>query len=200
MLPHKTNQRGASFAFLDFGVYSTSRDFDMNWLSAWILLLDKVWQELGSNFGAQVTPNCFFFTVGQQDFSSASYVQTLLRLRNFLQEAGLLQVQALSYTLYNLKVTMLSWMAQFDLPLAARTLQGHHALAGSMQLYSRDDVWPALRAQLSVWKAVHRGFTSILPVLSGFSWARRDPSFSCFALFSDAQSFLACKRHRRRLT
>ena len=100
---------------------------------------------------------------------------------------------------------MLSWMAQLDLPLAARTPQGHHALAGSMQLYSRDDVWPALRAQLSVWEAVHRGFTPMLPqhrggqaplqenlpVLSGFSWTRREPSFSCFALSSDAQSFLA---------
>ena len=71
----------------------------MNWLSAWILLLDKVWQELRSSFGAQVTPDCFFFTVGQQGFSPASYAQTLLRLRNFLQEAGMPQAQALSYTL-----------------------------------------------------------------------------------------------------
>ena len=65
----KTTKRGAPFAFLGFGVHSTSRDFGMNWLSAWILLLDKVWQELRSSFGAQVTPDCFFFTVGQQGFS-----------------------------------------------------------------------------------------------------------------------------------
>ena len=104
-----------------------------------------------------------------------------------------------------MKVTMLSWMAQLDLPLSARTFQGHHALAGSMQLYSRDDVWPALRAQLSVWEAIQRGFTPMLPqhrggqnplqertpVLSGFSWSRRTSSTSCFVLSSDAQSFLA---------
>ena len=201
----KTTKRGAPFAFLGFGAHSTSRDFGANWLSAWILLLDRVWQELRSSFGAQVTPDCFFFTVGQQGFSPASYAQTLLRLRNFLQEAGMPQAQALSYTLHSLKVTMLSWMAQLDLPLSARTLQGHHALAGSMQLYSRDDVWPALRAQLSVWEAVARGFTPMLPqhrggqnplqenipVLSGFTWQTRQPAFSCFALSSDAQSFLA---------
>ena len=207
----KTTKRGAPFAFLGFGAHSTSRDFGMNWLSAWILLLDKVWQELRSSFGAQVTPDCFFFTVGQQGFSPASYAQTLLRLRNFLQEAGIPQAQALSYTLHSLKVTMLSWMAQLDLPLSARTLQGHHALAGSMQLYSRDDVWPALRAQLSVWEAIQRGFTPMLPqhwggqnplqentpILSGFSWERRNPSFSCFALSSDAQSFLAWQASQR---
>lgn len=115
------------------------------------------------------------------------------------------RAQAVSYTLHSLKVTMLSWMAQLDLPLSARTLQGHHALAGSMQLYSRDDVWPALRAQLAVWEAVARGFTPMLPqhrggqnplqesipVLSGFTWKTRQPAFSCFALTSDAQSFLA---------
>ncbi|OLP75568.1 hypothetical protein AK812_SmicGene44615 [Symbiodinium microadriaticum] len=138
----KTTKRGAPFAFLGFGAHSTSREFGENWLSVWILLLDNVWQELRSSFGAQVTPDCFFFTVGKQGFAPASYAQTLLRLRNFLQEAGVAQAEALSYTLHSMKVTMLSWMAQLDLPLPARTLQGHHALAGSMQLYSRDDVWP----------------------------------------------------------
>ena len=201
----KTTKRGAPFAFLGFGAHSTSREFGMNWLSAWILLLDNVWQELRSSFGAQVTPDCFFFTMGKQGFSPASYAQTLLRLGNFLLEAGIPQAQALGYTLHSMKVTMLSWMAQLDLPLPARTLQGHHALAGSMQLYSRDDIWPALRAQLSVWEAIQRGFTPMLPqhrggqnplqesmpVLSGFTWTRRTSSTSCFVLTSDAQSFLA---------
>ena len=207
----KTTKRGAPFAFLGFGTYSSGRDFGENWLSVWIFLLDKVWQDLRASFGAQVAPDCFFFTLGQQGFSPASYAQTLLRLRNFLQEAGIPQAQALSYTLHSLKVTMLSWMAQLDLPLSARTLQGHHALAGSMQLYSRDDVWPALRAQLSVWEAIQRGFTPMLPqhrggqnplqenapVLSGFPQKRQTSSLSCFALSSDAQSFLAWQASQR---
>ena len=108
----------------------------MNWLSAWILLLDNIWQGLRARFGSQVTPDCLFFTMGTQGFSPASYAQTLLRLRHFLQESGMQPEQAANYTLHSLKVTMLSWMAQLDLPLPARTLQGHHALAGSMQLYS----------------------------------------------------------------
>ena len=84
----KTTKRGAPFAFLGFGTYSSGRDFGENWLSVWIFLLDKVWQELRARFGAQVAPDCFFFTLGQ-----------LLRLRNFLQEAGIPQAQALSYRL-----------------------------------------------------------------------------------------------------
>ncbi|CAE7241641.1 unnamed protein product [Symbiodinium microadriaticum] len=201
----KTTERGAPFAFLGFGFCSSSREFGMNWLSAWILLLDNIWQELRARFGSQVTPDCLFFTMGTQGFSPASYAQTLLRLRHFLQESGMRPEQAANYTLHSLKVTMLSWMAQLDLPLPARTLQGHHALAGSMQLYSRDDVWPALRAQLAVWEAVHRGFTPMLPqhrggqnplqealpAMSGFSWTQRTATPSCFALTSDAQSFLA---------
>ena len=201
----KTTKRGAPFAFLGFGAHSASREFGMNWLSAWILHLDSVWQELRSSFGAQVTPDCLFFTMGKQGFSPASYAQTLLRLRNFLQESGIPPAQAAGYTLHSLKVTMLSWMAQLDLPLPARTLQGHHALAGSMQLCSRDDIWPALRAQLSVWEAIQQGFTPMLPqhrggqnplqesmpILSGFAWTRRTSSTACFVLTSDAQSFLA---------
>ena len=138
-------------------------------------------------------------------YQKSRRAQVTSPVRNFLQEADIPQAQALSYTLHSLKVTMLSWMAQLDLPLSARTLQGHHALAGSMQLYSRDDVWPALRAQLSVWEAIQRGFTPMLPqhrggqnplqentpVLSDFSWSQRTSSLSCFVLSSDAQSFLA---------
>ena len=33
----KTTKRGAPFAFLGFGAYSSSREFGMNWLSTWIL-------------------------------------------------------------------------------------------------------------------------------------------------------------------
>ncbi|CAE7717896.1 unnamed protein product [Symbiodinium necroappetens] len=116
----KTTKRGAPFAFLGFGFYSSSREFGMNWLSAWILLLDSTWQGLRASFGRQVTPDCFFFTMGTQGFSPASYAQTLLRLRNFLQESGMQPEQAANYTLHSLKVTMLSWMAQLDLPLPAR--------------------------------------------------------------------------------
>ena len=108
----KTTKRGAPFAFLGFGAYSSSREFGMNWLSAWILLLDSIWHGLRASFGCQVTPDCFFFTMGTQGFSPASYAQTLLRLRNFLQESGTQPEQAANYTLHSLKVTMLSWMAQ----------------------------------------------------------------------------------------
>ena len=66
-------------AFLECKVLDSATPHDMNWLSAWILHLDSVWQELRTSFGGQVTPDCFFFTLGNQGFSPASYAQTLLR-------------------------------------------------------------------------------------------------------------------------
>ncbi|CAE7670404.1 unnamed protein product, partial [Symbiodinium sp. CCMP2456] len=94
----KTTKRGAPFACLGFGAHSSSREFGMNWLSVWLLHLDRVWQDLRKRFGDQVVPDCFFFTARKSGFSPASYAQTLLRLRNFLQESGLTREQASGYT------------------------------------------------------------------------------------------------------
>ncbi|CAE7260268.1 unnamed protein product, partial [Symbiodinium microadriaticum] len=137
----KTTKRGAPFAFLGFGAYSSSREFGMNWLSAWILLLDSIWHGLRASFGCQKTPDCFFFTMGKQGFSPASYAQILLRLRNFLQESGMQPKQAANYTLHSLEVTMLSWMAQLDLPLPARQPSNQSQHLGGIRLIRLLSAW-----------------------------------------------------------
>jgi len=134
----------------------------------------------------------------------ASYSQALCQLRSFLVRAGIPASQARTYTLHSLKTTYLSWMAQLSLPLSARFLQGHHKPPGSAQLYSRDDVWPALKAQAILWRSVHSGFRPARPQhrggqaplleppleLSGTSWSACSPQLQCFRLENDSADFL----------
>ena len=68
-------------------------------------------------------------------------------------------------------------MAQQEIPLTSRFLQGHHQVPGSAQLYSRDDIWPALRAQLLLWQAVCSGFRPI--------------NLRCFQVNDDHRTFLS---------
>ncbi|CAE7294548.1 unnamed protein product, partial [Symbiodinium necroappetens] len=140
----KTTSRGAPFGLIGFGLYSTSEEWGSNWLSRWILLLDGVWTGLRSNFGQDLVPDCLFFHSNESGFAPASYAQTLCRLRQLLLEAAVPASQVGEYTLHSMKSTYLSWMAQLNLPLSARFLQGHHKIPESAQLYSRDDIWPAL--------------------------------------------------------
>ena len=144
----KTTQRGAPFGLISFGVASSSESWGLTWLPHWIAALDQVWHSLRSRFGPQTDPDCLFFLWNELGFSPASYSQTLGKLREYLVKSGIHAGQAQQYTLHSLKTTFLSYMSQLSIPLAARFLQGHRKPPGSAQLYSRDDVWPALHAQL----------------------------------------------------
>ena len=78
--------------------------------------------------------------------------------------------EALGATAHSLKSTMLSWANQLDIPEHLRSLQGHHRASGgkrSAQLYSRDDVFGALRVQQSIWQHVQQGFRPAAPQSRG---------------------------------
>ena len=112
----------------------------------------RPWIRCGTHSGPALVrrriPDCLFFLWNELGFSPASYSQTLGKLREYLVKSGIHAGQAQQYTLHSLKTTFLSYMSQLSIPLAARFLQGHRKPPGSAQLYSRDDVWPALHAQL----------------------------------------------------
>lgn len=73
--------------------------------------------------------------------------------------------------LHSLKVTGLSWALQLDIEATARKAWGHHRSKESgekmVAKYSRDDVLPALRAQLQVLKALRRGWVPLTPQARG---------------------------------
>ena len=171
----KTTQRGAPFGLISFGVASSSESWGLTWLPHWIAALDQVWHSLRSRFGPQTDPDCLFFLWNEAGFSPASYSQALGKLREYLVKSGIPAGQAQQYTLHSLKIIFLSYMSQLSIPLAARFLQGHHKPPGSAQLYSRDDVWPALRAQLLLWRAVHAGFRPARPQHRGGAYRTAGP-------------------------
>ena len=200
----KTTATGEPFGLIGFGLHSASEEWGANWLSRWILLLDDVWQGLRSRFGQDLVPDCLFFHFSASGFAPASYAQTLCRLRQLLLEAAVPASQVGAYTLHSMKSTYLSWMAQLNLPLSARFLQGHHKIPGSAQLYSRDDIWPALRAQLLLWRSLHGGFRPLCPqhrggqqplaeptvVLDKITWHVEPRRPTCFMLCDDSGTFL----------
>ncbi|CAE7872962.1 NLRC3, partial [Symbiodinium sp. KB8] len=154
--------------------------------------------------GQDLVPDCLFFHFSASGFAPASYAQTLCRLRQLLLEAAVPASQVGAYTLHSMKSTYLSWMAQLNLPLSARFLQGHHKIPGSAQLYSRDDIWPALRAQLLLWRSLHGGFRPLCPqhrggqqplaeptvVLDKITWHVEPRRPTCFMLCDDSGTFL----------
>ncbi|CAE7366635.1 unnamed protein product [Symbiodinium sp. CCMP2592] len=204
----KTTKGGCPFGLLSFGPFSSSEEWGLTWLPRWLGALDKVWSDLRSRFGAQPEPDCMFFLLSDAGFAPATYSQALQKLRHWLTLSGIEQHQASQYTLHSLKTTFLSWMSQLSIPLASRFLQGHHKTPGSAQLYSRDDVWPALRAQLLLWRSIHSGFRPARPQhrggqsplaeppfeTAGFQWDAFIPALTCFSLGSDFQSFLALEQ------
>ena len=204
----KTSKRGAPFAFVSFGPHSNSESIGLNWLGRWIQLLDDVWHDLRTRctrFGQEITPDCLFFCYEAGQFAPASYAQTLSRLRQLLELSGLTPAESNAYTLHSMKSTLLSWMAQLEIPLTSRFLQGHHQVPGSAQLYSRDEIWPALRAQIQLWKAIHLGFLPMLPQHRGGQLPVQEPSprtqgfvlrelhlqLRCFKVNDDARTFLS---------
>ena len=66
-------------------------------------------------------------------------------------------------------------------------------------------MWPALRAQLLLWRAVHAGFRPARPqhrggqaplaeppvLMTGFSWSAFRPTLACFSLGEDYSAFLS---------
>ena len=57
---------------------------------------------------------------------------------------------------HSLKVTCLSWLAKFGIPLEYRRSLGHH-LDVSAECYSRDAMAPAMRKPCEVVKAIEKG-------------------------------------------
>ena len=199
----KTSKRGAPFAFVSFGPHSSSESIGLNWLGRWVQLLDDVWSDLRARFGKDIMPDCLFFCYEAGQFAPASYAQTLLRMRQLLELSGLSAAQSSAYTLHSMKSTFLSWMAQLEISLTSRFLQGHHQVPGSTQLYSRDlarfeGSTPALEScalRLLPMLPQHRG--GQLPVqeprldTSGFRWREHKLHLLCFEVNDDHRTFLS---------
>ena len=116
---------------------------------------------------------CDFLLTGPGG-ARANFAYALGLLRKLLVSVGgVLPEQACNYTLHSLKTTGLSWALQLDVDHTQRRLWGHHRGRDSgtkmASKYSRDDVLPALRAQLHVLHHVRQGWVPLTPQARGSS-------------------------------
>lgn len=114
----------------------------------------------------------------------ASYTYALGHFRRLLVQRGGVPAEYVQmYTLHSLKVTPLSWALQLNIDKESRRLWGHHRCresgAAMASKYSRDDVLPALRAQLAVLQAIRNGWVPLTPQARGGQRPLVEKGLSC---------------------
>ena len=98
-----------------------------------------------------------------------SRAQGVLLLRKFLLWSNS-EADVQFIGVHSCKVTFLSWSRQLGLDEEQRRHQGHHRAAGAgfcVDLYSRDDVHPALALQRTILARISSGFRPIIPMMRG---------------------------------
>ena len=147
----KSAKDGMPFGLLCFGIFST-----------WDAGLRRL---------CEAMKECDFLLAGPRG-ARANFAYALGMFRRLLVSVGgVPSAQASSYTLHSLKTTGLSWGLQLDVDVHQRRLWGHHRSVDSgskmVTKYSRDDVLPALRAQLRVLQAIRGGWVPLAPQSRG---------------------------------
>ena len=128
------------------------------------------WGSAVATLKSHLAASDFVFQAPQGGCASFSFV--LCNLRRLLMEKGHVpEKHAWNYSLHSLKVTGLSWALQVDVDPSSRRFWGHHRAKESGERmaakYSRDDVLPALRAQLKVLRSIRAGWCPLTPQARG---------------------------------
>ena len=85
------------------------------------------------------------------------------------------ELSRLNFTVHSLKTTMLSWFGQLPgVDSVEKHAQGHHRMS-SAQLYSREDIIPALRGQQKLREAVLQGTRFMIPLHRGAQHPMPEP-------------------------
>ncbi|CAE6964891.1 unnamed protein product [Symbiodinium sp. CCMP2592] len=166
----KTSHQGQPFGlitqgFLHHGTHS--------WVARWLRVLDSIASQEVRDF--EVAPS-FLFPALDDDaellrpLEPMSYPSCLRWLRYYLQFPWMVsppEVPVSNYTVHSMKCSLLSYMLEVpDIRGPDRDAQGHHR-GSSRELYSRDDVLGALRAQTQLRSAVLADFRPRTPLHRG---------------------------------
>ena len=174
----KTTRRSMPFGVFTDGFLG--RDGSSSWVSVWYPILVQALADTKHQFPNR-KPDFLVTEVGPDPCrpvfqAPMSRNRGVIWLRSLVRahlEAVGREVSFNDMTLvgvHSAKTTMLSWARQLGLSEESRRLQGHHrgsSSGQSIQLYARDDVFPALELQKTVAKQFAMGFRPICPVLRG---------------------------------
>lgn len=165
----KASRSGMPFGINLQGFFALLNSAEKSWVMCWIQLLDHQWYDLRVKY--TFTPD-FLFAAFQGDAicGPLSYCRALKMFRHCISlvpNNPLTPSMIQNFTLHSLKCILLSWMAQLSLPAESRASQGHHVYLHSVQLYSRDDVYPSLSAQTAVRAALDNQWIPNIPIARG---------------------------------
>ena len=163
----KTTHRGQAFGIIAQGLMS-KRSF--HWLHKYLLTLDAVLTRQGIEYMDYLMPDISPQQGIVLPLQPMSYATALKWLRYCInapwkhQQSASLDPSV--FTIHSCKATLLSWSAQkaHILTEEAWLQEGHHRISakGSLRLYSRDDVYPALRLGL-LREAILQGWRPSVP-------------------------------------
>ena len=185
----KTTHRGQAFGVLAQGLMS-KRSY--HWLHKYLLTLDAVLTRVGMEYMDYLMPD----VSNQQGIliplQPMSYATALKWLRHCIRAPWKQQQSTVLdpavFTVHSCKTTLLSWSAQQAhlLTEEERLQQGHHRISakGSLRLYSRDDVYPALRLQSLLRNAVLQGWRPSVPLHRGSQSALAEPKVDTIEQYS----------------
>eukprot|EP00435_Cladocopium_sp_Y103_P015148 s4770_g3.t1 len=167
----KSTARGMPFGILCSGFMGHTSH--VSWVSVWMNLVREAIHRTSLSHAGFV-PDFIIPQVGAdldapQFLSPMTRSQGVLLLRKFMLTADP-SVAVDLIGVHSCKVTFLSWSRQLGLDEDLRRHQGHHRAPGSgwcVDLYSRDDVHPALQLQKILRSKVGAGFRPVMPVLRG---------------------------------
>ena len=162
----KTSQQGQPWGLIADGASGTIEG--RNWGKIWFASL-QTWVKTQESEIDYLIPDVDLRADGvigsvlprPMTYSCASACFRRLMGASWMGTAKIDSHQCASYTLHGLKATLLSWSRQLDVREDLRGDQGHHRSSSgraAVSLYSRDDVWGALRCQDWVLSAIHSGF------------------------------------------
>eukprot|EP00435_Cladocopium_sp_Y103_P069657 s917_g33.t1 len=167
----KFTARGMPFGILCSGFLGHTSH--VTWVSVWMNLVREAIHRTSINHAGFV-PDFIIPQVGAeldapQFLSPMTRSQGVLLLRKFMLTADP-SVAVDLIGVHSCKVTFLSWSRQLGLDEDLRRHHKHHRAPGSgwcVDLYSRDDVHPALQLQRILRSKVGAGFRPVMPVLRG---------------------------------
>ena len=175
----KTSRAGQPFGLQGQGFLSKGT---FTWLYKFLTTLDSIFALHGNGNEDYLIPGCTRDRV-RLPLEPMTYAEALYFVRFALKlpwrsNQTNLGGDIRSYTVHGLKSTLLSWGQQLELPEEQRRLQGKHKpQQSSTRLYSRDDVFGALKFQESVIRAVREGFRPSTPLGRGGQHPMEEPKF-----------------------
>ena len=194
----KSSKRGQPFGCMGEGASGTSTAgcWGQAWLQALHGWCHREKDRLGRSIDLDFLLPDFIIQSSSKDFEllprPISYTKASSLLRRtlcarWMGAARMNPVEAKTYTLHGLKATVLSWARQLDVRADLRGDQGHHRQGkevGAVSLYSRDDVWGALRCQSLTISSTHAGFRPLTPLGRGGQHPREEVEASPCGVFT----------------